>query len=1805
VDGIEPIAIIGMALRVPGADDYAQFWRNLVDGVDSITFFDRAEQLARGVSPAALDDPNFVPAAPVLDRLEYFDAGLFGMTDREAQLADPHHRLFLETAYAALEDSGCDPYRYPGAIGVYAGAGADEYQWRNVRANRRLWAAAGDMKASLTTVNYPDYVATLASYKLNLRGPGLTVHTACSTSLVAFHLACEALRNGECDAALAGGVCVELPHGVGYIAIDGYTSPDGRCRPFDARAAGTLWGSGVGVTMLKRLSDAVDDGDHIRAVVLGNAINNDGSAKVGFSAPSVNGQAEAIAQALALAGVDPRSVGYIEAHGTGTALGDPIEVAALTRAYGAGSTERGWCGIGSVKSNIGHLSQAAGIVSVIKATLCLEHGVIPPTLHFAEPNPAIDFAATPFRVVTEQTKLAGSPRRAGVSSFGIGGTNAHVVLEEAPHRVPAAGRARPVHVLRLSAATPAALDEAATRLADHLAGNPAADLGDVAHTLRVGRVERAHRAAIVAADPAAAQRALRDPRRRTGSTATPPAPVALLFPGQGAQYAGMAAELYAHEPAFAGVVDECAELLLPVLEEDLRTVMFAPDGDDRLRETRLTQPALFVVEYALASLWRRAGLAVSAMLGHSIGEYVAAAVAGVFTLPDVLSLVATRGRLMQSVPSGAMLAIRLNEADVAARLTEGLDIAAVNAPGSCVVSGPTAVVEALAERLRAESVAITRLRTSHAFHSSMVEPILADFAEAVRRVPRHAPQQRFLSNVTGAWISPAEAVDPAYWAAHLRGTVRFGDCVATLLAEGAWTLLECGPGRQLGGLAGTQLPRGARILASLPGAAEPSSDLTVLDATAATLWASGVPLGGDALSAPGRRIPLPTYPYQRKRHWADPDPESYAALTPVALTAPEADQHAGPRELADWFAVPQWRQAVSGAAAEPVRECVAFVDGPRGDAVVAALRAAGGQVVEVRPGERLEPAPQGWQVPPADRAAYDDLVARLPAATRYVHAWALDAAPAGDDPQAATAAQERGFFAALWLVQALAAAQRADGVRLDLLCTGTEDVLGPELTHPEHATMAGIARVLPLELAGLRVTRVDVSVEVPAERVVAELGRPAAESAPAASAQSESASTGSMPTEVALRGTRRWVREYAPLRLPEPAADAGPHAGGRYLITGGLGGIGITLAEDLATRLRATEMILVSRTGLPPRAEWDAYSGNGGRTGRAVAAIRRMEAVGARVRVVALDVADTAALAALRQDLERGGGLTCIVHAAGLPGGGVAEVRSRAGAEAVLEAKLAGTLALRAAFGDMPMDTVVLCSSVTAVAGGFGQVDYCAANAYLDAHARSGRGWAARVLSLNWAGWLGVGMAAETEAPQELDAVGNAHRRWQHPVLTSLAAGAAVGMLPADRHWLLAEHRINGIPVMPGTGHIECIREAVAALVPAPSETAVVQLRDVAFLEPLSVPAGTSALYRVQVDGAEVTVTSQVGASLRTHVRASGGWVEPGPAAMTDLDAIRTRCRPVATDAGSRVSVVQLGPRWNCLREVHVGDGEALALIERPAAADADTGWVLHPALLDVATSFDGRGDGSYLPLGYGTLRVRDPLPARFLAHLRHRDSDGSEVVAADLTLYDEQGRELVAIEEYVLRRVDPAVVAANLAAPGAASEPLRSTDTAIAPADGGAAMRRVLAADPGPQVIIAPQSMPELLARARRATAETLAQTPTAQPAPASAGESLSALLARIWGEALGVQEVGEDDNFFELGGDSLVAVQLIARVRKAVGVRLPMRVLFETPTVASLAARIEQLRAAPTADRPASPPQTESAIPALAGRPRPSKEP
>jgi amino acid adenylation domain-containing protein len=928
---LDGIAIIGMAGRFPKARNVAEFWRNLAQGLEAISFFNDAEIEDDDLRK----NPNYVKARGILEDADKFDAAFFGMNPREAEIMDPQHRVFLECAWEALEDAGYDSEREERPIGVFAGMSMNTYLLNNVAANPGILDQAGSYQAMLA--NDKDYLPTRVSYKLNLRGPSLCVQTACSTSLVAVCVACQQLASYQCDMALAGGVSITFPQKKGHIYQEGgISSPDGHCRAFDERAQGTVAGDGVGIVVLKRLAEAVADRDHIYAVIKGFAINNDGSVKAGYTAPSEDGQAEVIALAQALANIEPETIQYVVTHGTATPLGDPIEIGGLTKAFRAGTEANGFCALTSVKSNIGHLDAAAGVAGLMEAVLALHHREIPPSLHFKRPNPKIDFANSPFFVNTRlrSWKRGASPRRAGVSSFGIGGTNAHVVVEEAPEVVPVSPPQDTPQLFPVSARTATALDQAAGRLASHVKDNPAESLSNIAYTLQVGRRHFPHRRCVVAATREEAVELLSKPGPARVVDHTLGA--AFMFPGQGAQHVNMGRELYETWPTYRSVLDECAELLKPAMGEDIRKILF-PDADSSeaatrlLQETRVTQPALFVTSYALAQLWIHLGVQPESMIGHSLGEYVCACLADVMNLEDALRVVAARGRLMQEMPTGSMLAVRVSEKELTPLLAEGLSVAALNGPSQCVVSGPASIIEAFEELLKSRDITCQKLRTSHAFHSALMEPMLERFAAVLGEINLSRPSIPFISNVTGTWITREEATDPNYWLRQARHTVCFAAGARELLSSPDRVLLEVGPGQTLTGLARQQAGAEQLVVASLGGG---GAEMRAFLAAAGQLWTAGLRLNWDALHGESkpRRVALPPYPFERKQFWIAPARTQQTAMenAPVVVQRGElAESESAKPDQPDCEVKTRLRELFaqcSGLRAEQIRPDATFME---------------------------------------------------------------------------------------------------------------------------------------------------------------------------------------------------------------------------------------------------------------------------------------------------------------------------------------------------------------------------------------------------------------------------------------------------------------------------------------------------------------------------------------------------------------------------------------------------------------------------------------------------------------------------------------------------------------------------------------------------------------------------------------------------------------------------------------------------------------------------------------------------------------
>ncbi len=1380
------IAIIGLACRLPGAATPEQFWQNLCGGVESLTWLSDEDLRRAGVPRRVYQDASYVRRMPVLEGIELFDAGFFGYTPHEARLMDPQHRLFLECAWEVLERGGYDPAAYPAPVGVFTGAKTNTYLL-NLFADREIFRGLDSFDLALG--NDLAAMATRVSYKLDLKGPSYAIHTACSTSLVAVHLACQSLLIDECRMAIAGGAAINVPQTKGYRhQPGGILSPDGSCRTFDARAAGSNFGNGVGAVLLKRLEDALADGDHVHALIKGTATNNDGAAKASFTAPGVEGQARVILEALACAGVDAESISYLEAHGTATDLGDSIEILALKEAFSAGTERRGFCALGSVKTNVGHLETAAGVAGLIKTALALEHRTLPPSLNFERPNPKLELEQSPFYVNTELRPWpAGElPRRAGLSSFGIGSTNVHAVLEEAPPAI-AGSSSRSAQVLLLSARTETALAAATDRLAEHLRQQPKLPLADVAFTLAVGRRRFSHRQAVVARSTAEAAEALRERGRSRLTSLVDEAaerPVAFLLPGLGDHRLDLARDLYEEEPTFRELLDRCAGLLESQLGEDFRRVLY-PEGGARPREraadnfrallgrqgtagdaaslrldeTWLAQPVLFAVEVALAGLWREWGIEPQALLGYSLGEYVAAHLAGVLSLEDALRLVAWRARKIQELPAGAMSAVSLAAAQLTPRLGEGVFLAAINGPNLSVVAGEPAAVTAFEAELAATGTAYRRLATTHAFHTPSMAPVADALEHFLRTLTLSPPRVAYLSNVTGDWIKLEEATDPRYWVRHLCEPVRFAQGAARLLENDRFALLELGTGQSLASFVKLHPACGeaqaARVFPALPGALSTLGDLEAAQAAMGGLWASGARIDWRGYYQRERRlrVPLPTYAFERQRHWID----GVAAMVAAEGEGPRRGEKKA--EVGEWFYTPAWRRQPLPPASAPAAGAWLLLADRLGlaDEMARLLKAAGRTVTMVLPGETFGRLGEGrYQVSAGAAGQWDellrDLEARGQAPAVVVHLWGVEDAEPCTAP-ARRAALETGFFTLLELLRSLG--RRAAPVRVGLVATGLERRQGHEGPYledvcPEKTTALGLIKVAPQEINSIATRGVGVSAaDEPtalAARLVAEFSTEADDRA------------------CAWRGAERWVEAFEPVRIDAPGpAEIPLRERGVYLVTGGLGGVGRVIAAYLARRWQA-RLILTRRTALPARPAWSDWLENhepDEPTSRLLRDLLAIEAAGGEVEVVVADVTDREAMqAAVAAGRLRFGELDGAFHAAGVGSGGLMLLKSAEQMRAVLAPKLEGLRVLEEVLAGEPIEFLALFSSLQSVLGDFGQSDYCGANIFLDAVAEAAEGKAGpRVLSIGWDNWQEVGIAVETELPPHM-------KEWQAELLS-------------------------------------------------------------------------------------------------------------------------------------------------------------------------------------------------------------------------------------------------------------------------------------------------------------------------------------------------------------------------------------------------------------------------------------------------------
>ncbi|UCH96114.1 MAG: SDR family NAD(P)-dependent oxidoreductase, partial [Candidatus Aminicenantes bacterium] len=1367
--GLE-VAVIGMAGRFPGANNLEEFWENLKNGVESLAFLSDEELKKEGINKL-LKNPKYIKARGVLEDTEFFDAAFFGYTPLEAELLDPQMRIFHECAFAALEDAGYEPSNQKSLIGLYAGALGNFFWEGRVQVSGKYNVLGWFPSKQL---NDKDYMTTRVANKLNLKGPALTIDTACSTSLVAVHMAFQGLLSGDCDMALAGGVTVSELNRKGYQYEEGMLhSPDGHCRAFDAKAKGTNFGSGVGVVVLKRLSEAMADNDHIYAVIKGSSINNDGTRKAAYTAPSIEGQAEVIRTALEMAEVDPDTITYVETHGTGTALGDPVEIEGLKAAFHSG--KRHFCRIGSVKTNVGHLETASGAAGFIKTVLALYHRLIPPSLHFETPNPKIDFENSPFIVNTTPIpwKRSGNPLRAGVSSFGIGGTNAHVILEEAPEGTGGLAplSTRQYQLILLSARTQTALDGMTQNLAEHFKKNPGINFADAAYTLQVGRKIFKHRRMVVGSVVDEAADLLSQPgsgKVKTFCSEEDNRPVVFMFTGLGSQYVNMGRDLYEKEPVFRNEMDRCFEILKPLIDEDIKEILYRSDWSDQsdwsdrsdrsdslINQTEIAQVVVFIFEYALAKLLIQWGVRPHAMIGYSFGEYAAACLAGVFSLEDALDLVVTRGQLIRETPDGGMVSVPLPKHRLAPLLDEWslkdeCSIAIDNGP-SCVVSGPPGPIAALEKRLKEKKYLSMRVDVPRAIHSAMMEPIAGKFNEKLSRMTLKKPGIPYISNVTGTWITGEETQDPGYWGTHLTRTVQFADGMKELLKESGSIFIEIGPGRDISTLAQRHIESAGenrhQVINLVRHPQQDISDVYFLLNRLGRLWLYGQPIDwvGFYFEEKRRRISLPTYPFEGQKYWIHQD-----LLTDGMVVSPHETQVERKPDMADWFYMLSWKRCKPFSYKAPeipdrFRWLVLTNHISLSKQLLEQLERKNQDVFAVSVGNRFEKVNHRlYTINPQEDDQYGLLVQDLRThgglPDRIIHLWNIT--PDINQELVFSSleqALDRGFYSLVHLARAIGDQQVKNDIQIFVVSNGVHQVGGKDEVCPEKASLLGPVRVIPAEFTHLSCRSIDVILPDPGTREEENL----------VNQLLKEFITGTSHQIIAYRDHHRWVQVFEPVRLDSSNDRASRlKPGGVYLITGGLGGIGYTLAQYLAKQVKA-KLVLTGRTPVPPREDWEQRlkTNNNDEQVSHIRKIMDLEKSGSEVLVFSAEVENLEQMqTVITRTKEYFGRINGVIHSAGVADGAMIQFRTRESSEKVFSAKIKGTLVLDRLLKDTPLDFFVFCSSIAALLSQIGQVGYCAANNFLDAYAhrkffREGT----FTVSVNWDRWQNIGVAAIIE----------------------------------------------------------------------------------------------------------------------------------------------------------------------------------------------------------------------------------------------------------------------------------------------------------------------------------------------------------------------------------------------------------------------------------------------------------------------------
>lgn len=1364
--GLE-IAVIGMAGRFPGAKNLEQFWENLRNGVESINFFSDDELIKAGVDPEFLNQSNYVKAKGLLENAEDFDASFFNYSPREALLMDPQTRIFHECVWEALEDAGYNPETYNASIGLYAGAAPNLYG--RIASSMVSMESGSEQFAAGQLIN-PEYLCTRISYKLNLKGPSVYVQTACSTSLTSIHLATRALLTGECKIALAGGVTLTSPQTDGYLYQEGMIlSPDGHCRPFDENAKGTVPGEGAGVVVLKPLKNALADGDHIYAVIKATSVNNDGERKVGYTAPSIEGQAEVIRAAHQIGRIAPESISYIEAHGTGTAMGDPMELEALNIAFqleGKGKVK-----VGSVKSNLGHLDAAAGVASFIKTVLALTHKAIPPTLNYEQPNPKINIKDSPFTINTDLTKWNSKdgPLRAGVSSFGIGGTNVHIVLEEAPS-VSSSISEKKQHIINLTAKTKSALEMKTCELMEYLKKNPTSSLADIAYTLQNGRKEFNYRRALVGSSIGEVIQELeitthkdqnlleniRGNRVQTQLCRGEKQSITFMFSGQGAQYIHMGRELYDTEPYFRQQLDSCFEELNQLLGLNLLYVLYPTEDEEEratqaLERTEIAQPLIFAFEYSLAKLLIYWGIKPTNMIGYSFGEYVAACIADVFTLNDALRLIAARGALMQKTEPGAMLSVPLTEKQLKPFLNNSELSLAVNNGNSCIVAGTKQSISDFEKLMKQNKYICFPVNTSLAGHSHLMDDIILEFSEIIKNVEMKDPLIPIISGVTGQLIKSNEISNPNYWVNHLRETVQFAKGIQELAKNPLAVFIEIGVGRDLCVLTSRFINNDQFSVNLVPDVSKDIASDYFFLSQISKLWVTGIKIDWNKLyfGENRLRISLPTYPFDQRSFKLDFLNQSKLNEVINQLINENVNKRGKISYPKSMYYTSIWKPSsllpISNMEKTLDTRFLLFMDKYGvGERLVKILRNKGIETISVYIGERFSQLDDNiFTMNPNKRDHYSQLMSffRIDNPSHIIHLWNIDTVTdnSGEDFEADTILQ-KGFYSLLYLAQEIGLQESMKKIQIFVVTSDAYSIGGEGCIEPVKSTVLGPVMVIPKEYPNIHCRNIDISIgnsdvrriNLICEQLLRELNGTKEEYL------------------VAYRGRTRFTQKIESLNGTKATnLSRSLRSKGVYFITGGLGGIGLHIAKHLA-ETKKVRLVLLNRSPFIPREQWVEWLENhevSNSISLKIKAIQEIEAIGSEVIIVQGDVSQIDQLKkAVNEVRDRWGSIHGVIHAAGVSDGMIMPRRKYSNTAPILKPKINGTLNLYRLLINTELDFMVLFSSLAAIEGPYGQLAYTSANLYLNTFASNPvvqDAWP--VISIVWDRWVNTGVSVSME----------------------------------------------------------------------------------------------------------------------------------------------------------------------------------------------------------------------------------------------------------------------------------------------------------------------------------------------------------------------------------------------------------------------------------------------------------------------------